>query len=826
MSDFRYALRTLGRSPGFTAVAVLTLALGIGANTAMFAVVNAVLLKPLPFSDADRLMLVHVRVPDPQAGPGAFGLTVWSYPKYAAFAKLQRTFDAAGLFAARDITLTHAAEAEALRGEVVAGAYFSALGIAPAAGRLPPRDDSRPDAQRVAVIGHGLWSRRFGADPGVVGRTIHLNAVPYTVAGVLPRGFRGLSGAADVWVPLAAFEPERLTQGGSHNYFLIGRRSAGVGEAAAVADVRVVGSRVDAQFGSGKWSAEAVSLYSSRVDPDIRRSAMVLLGAVGFVLLIACVNLTSLLFARAVARRREVAVRLAIGASRGRIARQFLAEALTIAGLGAGLGLALAATLLDLGSALLPESDVILRGGASSMRRIAGAAGLTRIGAGMIRLDAVTFLFTAGSAVVAAAIVGILPAFQASALRPIDALRASGTAAASGGARGQRVRALLVVAETALALVLLIGAGLMIKSFARLQGTPLGVISDHVLTVRLRLPEARYDAAQAGRFVEQLLERVRSLPGVSGSSVGNCAPVSGGCGSTIMAIGPGRTLEASDDVVGTVYATPDHVRTLGLRVLRGRAFTGQDGFNSPKVVLVNEAAARALWPNADPIGQTVLIGLNQFGKGAEVVGVVSNVRYRAIETPAQPDVYVSFLQAPRRDPLLFVRSQLDSRTLVAAIGREVRALDPGIPLTDVKTMAERIGDASWRTRVSAWLLSVFAAVALFLTALGIFGVLAQVVAQRTPEIGIRMALGAGTADVVRLVTSQALALTAAGLAIGLGLAFALARVLTTLLYDVKPDDTSTFAAVAFVLTLVALLASFIPARRATRIDPVTALRAE
>jgi len=824
MSDLRYAFRVLLKNPGFTAIAVLTLALGIGANTAMFAVVNAVLLKPLPFADADRLMLVHVRVPDPQAGPGAFGLTVWSYPKYAAFAKLQRTFDAAGLFAARDITLTHAAEAEALRGEVVAGAYFSALGIAPAAGRLLPRDDSRPDAERVAVIGHGLWSRRFGADPGVVGRTIHLNAVPYTVAGVLPRGFRGLSGAADVWVPLAAFEPERLTQGGSHNYFLIGRRSAGVSEAAAVADVRVVGSRVDAQFGSGKWSADAVSLYSSRVDPDIRRSAMVLLGAVGFVLLIACVNLTSLLFARAVARRREVAVRLAIGASRGRIARQFLAEALTIAGLGAALGLALAMALLDLGAALLPDSDVALRSGAS--KRIAGAAGLTRIGAGMIRLDVVTFLFTAGIALVAAALVGILPAFQASALRPVEALRGSGTTARSGDARGHRVRALLVVAETALALVLLIGAGLMIKSFARLHETPLGVVSNHVLTVRLRLPEARYDAAQSGRFVQQLLERLRSMPGVSGASVGNCAPVSGGCGSTIIAIGPGRTLEASNDAVGTVYATPDHVRTLGLRVLRGRAFTGQDAFTSPKVVLVNEAAARALWPNADPIGQRVLIGLNQFGKGAEVVGVVSDVRYRAIETPAQPDVYVSFLQAPRRDPLLFVRSQLDSRTLVAAIGREVRALDPAIPLTDVKTMAERIGDASWRTRVNAWLLFVFAAVALFLTALGIFGVLAQVVAQRTPEIGIRIALGAGTANVVRLVTSQALALTAAGLAIGLGFAWALARVLATLLYDVKPDDPTVFGIVALLLVAVASIACYLPVRRATRVDPVTALRAE
>lgn len=833
LQDIRYTLRLLGRAPAFTAIAIATLALGIGANTAIFAVVNAVLLKPLPFADAERLMLVHMLVPE-REHPGVYNEGVWSYPKYRTFTALQQVFDEVAFFAGRDLDLAGDGEPQRVRGEVVTERYPSVLGVAPAMGRAFNWDEVHTaGTPRAAMISHGLWTRRFGSDPAVVGRSVRINATPYTVIGVLPRGFRGLIGIAEVWVPLAAFEPSQLNQAQSHSYTIVARRKPDVSELAAGSAVEVLGSQVDAAYarrdvGMPTWKARATSMYASRVDTDVRRAALVLLGAVGFVLLIACVNLTNLVAAKAMARRREVAVRVAIGASRGRIVRQFLAEAVVLSLFGAAGGLLVAFALLGGAAAIMPEPDVFFRSAvAPGTARITGASGLTRIGASMIGLDGATLAFTAGVALLTAFLVSLLPAAQASMLRPVDALK---TGKAGSGARWIDARAVLVTAQIALALILLAGAGLMIRSAERLRDTGIGVDPIGLLTVRIDLPSAAYDSNRGQQFYAQLLERVSALPGIRSAAFGLCPPVSGGCNSTIAWFPPAKEpfRDGRDPSVGIHWITPGFLDTLGVRLLGGRNLTDQDRAGQPKVLLVSETAARKLWPNDDPIGKRMWAGQGSAGGGdpSEVVGVVSDVRYRTIETPPVPDIYVPLAQSYQSRMRLFVRSALDPSTLAPAIAREVRALDANLPLSELKTMDDRVADAMWRTRISAWLLSAFAALALLLTAIGVFGVMAQAVAQRTAEIGIRMALGAQARDILGLVLGRAAVVTAIGIVIGAGSALLLTRLLAALLYGVEPGDPATLVSVAVLLGVTALVAGYIPARRATRVDAIAALRAE
>ena len=832
LQDVRYAFRLLRRSPGFAAVAILTLALGIGANTATFAVVNSVLLKDLPFKDPDHLMLVHLTTTE-RDNPGVFREMVWSYPKYRTFIAAQQAFEDAAMFAGRDLNLVADGEPERVRAEVVTERYPAILGIDPILGR-PFRDEevNTAGAAPVAMIGHGLWTRLFHADRAVLGRTVGINATQYTIVGVLPPAFLGLNGDAQVWVPLGTFEPPQLTEAQSHSYTVIARRKADVPETAAIAAMRVLGTQVDeahrgqAPVGSAGFGATAASLASSRTDADVRRASFVLLGAVGFVLLIACVNLTNLIGAKAIGRRREVAVRTAIGASGGRIFRQFLAEGVVLAGLGAAAGLALAWGMLTAATALLPDSDTFFRTAiAPGTPRTTGAAGLTRIGAAMIGLDVATLLFTSGVALVTALLVSLMPALQASSRRRLDALKDGGRAMTERGLHGLGARTLLVAAQIALTLVLLAGAGLMIRSAARLHGTSIGATPDRILTVRLDLPRPQYTPETGGQFYNGLLERVRGITGVESVALANCPPVSGGCNGTSMwtpgvpRLGPGR-----DPLVGIHWATPEYFSTLGITVLGGRNFTDQDRAGQPKVVLVNEAAAKAHWPTDTPIGKRIAVGQGGFGDGAEIVGIVSNVRYRTIETAATPDVYVPAAQSFQARMRLFVKSRLDTLSLVTAIRREVRALDPNLPVSEVKTMAGRVGDAMWRTRVGSWLLAAFAALALLLTAIGIFGVMAQTVMQRTAEIGIRMALGAQTRDVLSLVLGRAALVTAAGLGLGVGCALALTRLISALLYGVEANDALTFVSVVALLAVVALGACYLPARRATRVNALSALR--
>jgi putative ABC transport system permease protein len=833
LQDIRYTLRLLGRAPAFAAIAVTTLALGIGANAAIFAVVNAVLLKPLPFAEADRLMLVHLTIPD-RDNPAAHRESAWSYPKYRTFEAIQQIFEELAFFAGRDVDLSGDGDPLRVRGEVVTDRYPAVLGIAPIAGRAFSYDEVHTaGTPAVMLISDALRVRRFGGKADVVGRTLRVNATPYTIVGVLPPGFRGLIGNADVWVPLAAYEPSQLSGAQSHSYTVVGRRRLDVFEGAAMASVRVLGGQVDAAHagpgaGPGGRSAKANSLYSSRIDADIRRAALVLLGAVGFVLLIACVNLTNLVAAKAMGRRREVALRFAIGATRGRIVRQFLAEGFLLAGVGALGGLAIAIALLAGAALVLPDSDVFFRSAVAPDRpRIIGASGLTRIGASMIGLDRMTVLFTGGIGLLAAMLVSLLPAGQASMLRPADVLKSGGKAAAGGG-RGLDARALLVTAQIALALVLLTGAGLMIRSVQRLQGTGIGINPEGLLTVRVDLPRAAYDDERGLTFFSRLIDRIRALPGIESAALGLCAPVSGGCNDTLLWFppAPGPRHDGTDLVVGIHWVTPDYFATVGVTVLRGRNFTEHDRAGQPKVLLVTETAARRIWPNEDPVGKRIAVGQGGFHVGSEVIGVVSDVRYRAIETAAIPDVYVPLAQSYQSRMRLFIRTRLDPAALAPAVANEIRGLDANLPLSEVKTMDERVGDAMWRTRVGAWVLALFASLAVLLTAVGIFGVMAQAVAQRTSEIGIRMALGAEAGDVLGLVLGRAAILTVVGIAIGTAFALALTRFLGALLYGVEPGDPLTFISVAVLLGAVALLAGYIPARRATRVDAMEALRAE
>jgi putative ABC transport system permease protein len=816
---------------------VLTLALGIGANTAMFAVVNAVLLKPLPFSDAERLMLVHLTVPDIETQQrGGLRENTWSYQKYRTFLDVQQTFDNTALVAARDFSLSGDDNPERVPGEVITDRYPSILSVAPLLGRaFTGAEAHRPGEPPVVMLSHRLWMRRYGGDRNVIGRAIQINATSYTVVGVLPEGFRGFHGNAEMWAPLATLEPAMLQQRQNHGYYLVARRKAGVTEQAAISAVLVYGEHIDRAFSDRPagpehaWGATAVSLDNSRVDADLKRASLVLLGAVGFVLLIACVNLTNLILAKAIARRREVAVRMAMGASRFRVARQFLTESLVLAAVGGASGLLLATVLLRVAATLLPEADIFFNSPiAPGVPRTAGAAGLTRIGASMIELDVITLLFTCAVASLTGALIAVVPALQASALRPIDAVKVGGGSGTARGFHALGIRSILVTTQIAIALVLLAGAGLMVKSAARLQRTAIGVDPAGVVTATINLPGARYTRDAGGAVFSQLVERLRSVNGVESVGLANCPPVSGGCSATSFWIpsrgprlGPGR-----DPLVGVHWTTPGYFSTLRIPLVQGRSFSDRDRPGQPNVVLVNETAARTFWPNDTPIGKTIAVGQGGFHAGAEVVGVVADVRYSTIETAARPDVYLPHAQSYVARMRIFVRGRLGDETLIAAVRSEVRALDPTLPLSEVKSMDDRVGDAMWRTRVAAWLFSAFAALALLLTAIGIFGVMSQTVAQRTPEIGVRMALGAQRNDVLSLVLGRAGVLTAIGIGAGLVVALGLTQVMTALLYETEPGDPSTFGFVAVLLALVAFAACYFPARRASRVNPIVALRYE
>ncbi|HXA52803.1 MAG TPA: ABC transporter permease [Candidatus Acidoferrum sp.] len=815
LHDLRYAARTLARQPGFAAIAILTLAIGIGANTAIYSVVNATLLRPLPYHEPDRLMRVSLIVPARRGRPPEHDM-VWSYPKYQTFRNIQTTFDSAALYNSSNFSLSGPGEAEQIRGEYVEASYFPLLGIPAEAGRtFRAEEDSVPERDQVAMISHNLWINRFGGDPAAIGKTVTLNLKPYTIVGVVPAGFRPLSGLADVWIPLHAASAGQLAGAFNHSYEMVARLKPGVTPAQAVSATTVLGRRIDEAFSDSilkGWGAEARTLDNARTDPAMRTAVLILFGAVSFVLLIACVNIANLLLARGTVRRREIAIRLAVGAGRARIVRQLLTESVLLSLGGAALGLGFAWAGVRALSVINPAN-----GTAFGTRM----SGLTVIGLTCIRLDISALLFTVAVALITGVLFGIAPALQGARAGASEALKSGGAKSTSFGAG----RNILVISEIALAVVLLVGSGLMIKSFGRLMATRTGVDPDHVLTARVNLPRAT-DAAVAA-FYPDLEARLAKLPGVLFAGMANCFALAGGCNGTIMWFRDREEVaKGSEPLVGVHWATSSYFTTMHIPLLRGRLFTPADRKDAPKVVLINETAARKFWPGESPLGHIVGVGQGGFGDHAEVVGVVGDVRYGQMDELPQPDVYLPFQQSPRGGMMIYLRTAGDPAIAVAGLREQVHALNRDLPVFDIRTMEERMRESTGKARFSATLLTVFAGIALLLSAVGIYGVMAYVVTQRTREIGIRMALGARPGDVLGLMLRRGAILAIAGVAIGTAGALGATRVLTTLLYEVRPNDAATYVAMAVLLLVVTIVASYVPARRAAAVDPSSALRSE
>ena len=824
IQDLRYGLRMLMKQRGFTAVALLALALGIGANTAIFSVVNAVLLKPLPYREPDQLVRVY-RDSKPM---GKFSLpTIWGYPQFEMLRDQNQSFEAVAAYVQREANLTGTEDPERLKIEFVSASYFPLLGIDAVLGRtFLAEEDQKTGAQPVALIGHGLWQRRFGGDPGIQDKTIELDKKSFTIIGVLPASFKGQQGSADVWLPIAqaplVYYPRILTNPNNAWLQVLARVKPGLTPEQAQADLLTVGDSLATAF--PKAAAQdgdqpvprIVSLREANVDPMLRRSFLILLVAVGFVLLIACANTANLLLARAISREKEFAVRLAVGASRGRIIRQLLTESVMLSVAGGIIGLLVALWGIDLLTTFKPSDD------AQFWTSYTRTFDFFKIG-----LDGRVLAFNLLLSMTTGIIFGLLPALQSSRPNLNETLKESSPGAMVGfrSLRHLSPRALLVVAQIALSLVLLVGAGLMIKSLLQLQAVRLGFEPQKVMTMTLASRRAKAD------FYDQVLERVTALPGVEAASIASTAPLLGYSSKTMIEI-EGRSIQ--DDLetsgVGLLSVSPAYFQTLGIPIVQGRAFTNQDRIGAPRVAIINRAAADLYWPGEEAIGKRLKVGIGAEYENAEplieVVGLVGNVTYGKIEERVEPDVYLSSLQPTDPASTLIIRSPMESAAIVAAVRREVMALDKNVPLTQVRTMAERSAEITSRTRFIAVLLGIFAGLALLLASVGIYGVMAYSVSTRTHEIGIRLALGARAADVFRLVMKEGLALVTGGLVVGIGAAFFLTQVLSNQLFGVTATDSTTFAAVAAMLAVVALAACFVPARRATKVEPMQALRYE
>ena len=821
IADLRFALRSFRRTPGFTAAAVLTLALGIGANTAIFSAVHAMLLRPLPFHEPERLMQVSLTTPAEQGEP-ARDDRPWSYPKYVVLRDAQRVFGDLALYDTEQFTVTGGDEAERDLGERVGARYLAVLGVRPALGRnFLPEEDAHPDGPRVVILGDGFWKRRFGGDSSVLGRKLVVGGEPHTIVGVLPPGFRGLSGRAELWAPVMAQSEEEIGGAWSHRYSLIARLAPGMTPAQATGAVRQLGERVYEAYpnpespDAAHWGATARELDATRVDPRVRRSLLVLSGAVALLLLLACANVANLFLVRAAGRRREIAVRLAIGAGRRRLVRQLLTESVVLSTLGGAASVAVAWWGVKLLGALDPATTL-------RAQRIGGLGVVTFT---PIRLDLDALAFAGGLAVVTGLLFGLVPALQATRPSLTEALNEGKAQTPAPHRRALPTRSLLASLEIAIAVVLLAGSGLMLRSLGKLLAVSPGFAADHVLTMRLSAPPGTGRDSLAG-FHDRLLERVAAIPGVVGASLADCPPLNGGCNGTVIARRDRPAGAAgSEPPVGVHWTTPGWFDVLRVPLRRGRLFDQRDVRGAPKVVLVNETAARRLWPGEDPVGRPVSVGQGGFWDDtAYVVGVVGDVRFETVDSAARSDVYLPYAQSPNGRMMLFVRTTGDPLALAASVRAAFRTLAPDAPVDDVRTLESRVADASAATRFSTVLLTLFGVVALALAAVGTYGVIAYATVQRTQEIGIRMALGANRGDVTRLVVAQGVGIALAGGILGVAGALAGTRVLRSLLYGVEPTDPLTYSAILGLLAVAVLAANWIPARRAARIDPAMALR--
>lgn len=826
--DLRYVARSLRRSPGFTVVAVVTLALGVGANTAVFSLVSASLLRPLPFDDAERLVVLHQTYAAPGAAPYALR---WAYPEFEAAAASLATLSHLAAYTPTPLNLSTVGEPERVSGEIISAAYFPALRVRPALGRpFLAEEDVAASPQPVAIIGHDLWLRHFGRSADVLGGMIQVQGFPLRVVGVAPPGFRGVTGEAELWIPHAMAPevsfPEHLTV--MQNFIsVVGRLRPGVALEEARAEVRVAASQAagsarlaagTAENMPGAWTAELLTLEEATRHPDTIRARLVLAGVVFFVLLIALANFSGLLLARSTSREREAAVRAALGAGRLRLVRQRVVESGLLGLLGGAVGVLLATWSVRALVAVAPE-----RVGAPPAR-IANLASFAEPG-----VDWRVVGFAATLSLMAGVAAGLIPALRATREGAARRLRpgARGASAAVGSLRRPTLLTVVGVTQVACALVLLLAAAMLLQAFDRLRSVDPGFETAGLVSFQVSPPQHAYGGDAAAPLLERILERVEAVPGVRSATVG-CPPY-GRCAWTPLYI-DGRPWDDQPPLVGRHYVGPDHFRTLGVPVLRGRALTGDDRAERPPVAVINATAANLFWPGQDPIGMLVWFGTG--GRFAspdsptEIVGVVGDVLYGTPSEPLRPEFYTSYLQFTWPWATFTARAAVEPAALVPALRRAVAAVDPHLPIHDVRTMEQRANDVLAGDRFAATALAVFAALGLLLACLGIYGIMAYSVAQRRREIGIRLALGATPRAVMAVVLRQGAAIAGAGLALGTVAALSLAGALPALVETVDPADARLVAALVPILLLVALVACSIPARSATRVDPVESLTHE
>lgn len=813
--DLRFACRSLAKSPGFTAVAILTLALGIGANTAIFSVIDSVLLRPLAFPHPHQLVIL-------ENGPG-FPLTG---PDFLDWQRESRAFSSMALYTfGQSYNLTGGGQPSYVSGRATGGNFFSTLGVAPLLGRTWAKGEDKGEANREVVLSYGLWRSQFAANQHIVGRQIELNDQAYTVVGVMPKRF-DYPPDTELWVPMD-MSRKALGPRGSHQYLAIGRMKPAVSLHQAQADLSLIAKRLQKLYpntntGVGAW---VYGLHGWLIG-GTARELWFMLCAVALVLLIACVNVANLLLGRSAARQKEMAVRSALGASRRRLLRQSLSESVLLALVGGGAGLLL---------------------GWAGIRLLLLLKGVVSPGTAPIGLNASVLAFTFLLALATSILFGLAPAWESARPAMLDDLKGGAGAAVSAGRRRRLVGNGLVAAEIAISLMLLVAAGLLLKSFVRLRSTDFGVRRNGILTAQVNLPSARYGTeAKILTFTQSLLQRVRALPGVLTAAMTDHLPLYGGTNGTITLYGKPANNNDSNSAVWVEQhgITPGYFRTMGIPLIAGRELTEEDANqaltldeelsehptasqtqNAVYPVDIDLAMARMFWPHKNPIGRRFSYS-GDAGPWMQVVGVVGNTRQWGLRVPPRPEEYQPFDGGTCCGTILVLRTSLPPLSLTNAVKKQLAALDPGLPLFDIRTMKQLVAQQTASARTESLLIGLFAGLAVFLAAVGIYGVMAYLVTQRTHEIGIRMALGAQKGDVLRLVLGQGLRMALMGVGIGIIAGLALTRFLSSLLYGVKPTDPVTFVTVSLVLVAVALLACYIPARRAMEADPMVALRHE
>jgi putative ABC transport system permease protein len=802
LNDIRYAIRNLLKRPAFTLIAALTLALGIGANSAIFSAVYALLINPLPFPELNRVVAIWDKMPS--RGVPHNEVTI---PNYLDWRAQSQSYDQLALYRWWSANLTGVDPPERIQGFLVTANFIDVTGIKPIMGRTFTEEENQPGKDGVAIITHSLWQRRFGGDRNILNKTIMINGVARTVIGVMPERFNYPKGA-EIYAPIA-LTSQLLSSRSSHGYYVIGRLKPNVPIASAQAELDNIAARLEQQYPESNtgWGATVFPIVADTVR-TYDTALWVMMGAVGFVLLIACANVANLMLARASGRQKEIALRAALGASRWRIVRQLLTESLIVALIGGALGILVGLWGID-------------------ALRVSNPGDAARFAPGWYQLgiNPVVLLFTLALSLLSGLVFGLAPAWQVSKPNLNDALKEGGRHFSGGS---HRLRSGLVVFEVALSLVLLVGAGLLFRSFLALLKTDAGFNPDHVLTMNLVLPLAKYrDDPQRAAFYTDLVQRVRSRAGVEAAAVVNYLPLGGANSSdTYLVEGEPEPPPGHEHVGRYRVCSPDYFQTMGIRLAKGRYFTEQDKAGAPPVVIINSTFARQHWPGQDPIGKRIrFTGPLDKAPWMQVVGVIEDVKHE-LNLEVTPEYYLPHAQDPWNSMILVARTTVEPASLAGAIRQDVWSIDKNQPVFDVKTMQEVRSESVTLYSFSSVMLAIFAGVALLLASIGIYGVMAFVVTQRTQEIGIRMALGARASDVLKLVVTNGMKLAVIGLAIGLAAAWGLTRFMEKLLVGVKPTDLLTFSLVSLALLLAAFLACYVPARRATKVDPLNALRYE